>query len=58
MKYEKLTRLPTNSQVAGIRRRWIEEEEEDSENEGRRRGSETSLAKVISAPCCFGRVKL
>lgn len=37
MKYEKLTRLPTNSQVAGIRRRWIEEEEEDSENEGRRR---------------------
>lgn len=64
---EKLTRSLTSSQVGGIRRgrveRWNDgrrfRERKLGDGSGEeRRGSETRLAKVISAPCCLGRVKL
>lgn len=57
----------TSSQVGGIRRgrveRWNDgrrfRERKLGDGSGEeRRGSETRLAKVISAPCCLGRVKL
>lgn len=67
MQVRRKTNSLTSSQVGGIRRgrveRWNDgrrfRERKLGDGSGEeRRGSETRLAKVISAPCCLGRVKL